>query len=235
MDTGQLFDALVDFTETIANPFEVGPVLYRLTDTVIDVLHVDGAGVMLADPGAELHFVAASDARAEKAERFEDRTHEGPCFEVWRTGEPVTVGDLRNSDRWQDYAEHALNLGVVAVASWPLQAHGQRIGALNVYSESVRAWPAEEIQAGSVLAAMASSYILNANRLAASQQLAQQLQHALDSRVIIEQAKGVLSHQHGIAMQAAFDLLRRHARNHNARIHDVATAIVEGHLTLPAE
>lgn len=233
MDTSQLFAAVISFTEAISSPFEVGPVLYRLTDTVIDVIDVAGAGIMLAQPDGELHFVAASDARGETLERYQDRTQEGPCFHAWSTGQPAMVADLRRSDRWSRYASHALHIGVTAVASWPLQAHGQRLGALNAYSEHARDWSSEDIQGGAVLAALASGYIVNSTRLAASQQLTEQLQHALDSRVIIEQAKGVLAHQHGVETQAAFDILRRHARSHNTRIHDVATAVVEGYLILP--
>jgi GAF domain-containing protein len=154
-------------------------VLYRLTDTVVDVLDVAATGIMLADANGELHFVAASDARAEGVERHEDRLREGPSHHVWSTGEPVAVVDLGNDRRWPTYARHALRLGLVAVGSWPLQAHGQRIGIFNVYCERPRRWTDEEMQAAAVL--------------------------------------------------------RRYARSHNARIHDVASAVVRGELTLKKE
>jgi AmiR/NasT family two-component response regulator len=108
----------------------------------------------------------------------------------------------------------------------------QRIGALNLYRRNAQEWPADELDDAQLLADMATGYVLNTRVLHEREKLAAQLQHALDSRVIIEQAKGVIAERHRIDTPAAFELLRRHARNQQQKVHDVASAIVDGHLQI---
>lgn len=234
MSREPLYDALREFARTIQNPYEIGDVLYRLNDTVSDIMCAAGAGIMLGHEG-NLQFVTASDARVSQAESLQDQIGDGPCHEAYRGGERVIIDDLSADRRWPGFSAQVTALGLHAIAALPMRAFGEVIGALNVYREAPGAWSAEDLDAGELLSDIASGYILNAQRLQASQRLAEQLQIALDSRVIIEQAKGVLAAKLGTDPDSAFNLLRRHARGVNRKLHDVATDVVKGGLEIPPD
>jgi len=229
-----LYDALREFARTIQNPFEIGDVLYRLNDTVSDVLRAAGAGIMLGTEG-NLQFVTASDARVSQAERLQDELDDGPCHEAFHEGQRVVMGDLSADDRWPGFCTQVTALGLHAMAALPMKAFGEVIGALNVYRDTPGEWSEEDLDAGELLSDIASGYILNAQRLQASQRLAEQLQMALDSRVIIEQAKGILAAKLGTDPDSAFSLLRRHARGANRKLHDVAQDVVKNGLEIPPD
>jgi GAF domain-containing protein len=229
-----LYDALREFARTIQNPFEIGDVLYHLNDTVSDVLRAAGAGIMLGTEG-NLQFVTASDARVSQAERLQDELDAGPCHEAFTGGRRVIIADLRAEDRWPEFTTQVIGLGLHAIAALPMKAFGEVIGALNVYRDEPGEWSEEDLDAGELLSAVASGYILNAQRLQASQRLAEQLQIALDSRVIIEQAKGILAAKLGTDPDSAFNLLRRHARSANRKLHDVANDVVRNGLEIPPD
>ena len=220
------YSALREFAQTISNPFEIGDVLYRLNDTATDILEADGAGIMLMDGAGELQFVTATDSRTAQVEQLQDALGDGPCYQAFRTSKRTLVEDLAAVDAWDDLPERAMELGFGSIAGLPLRAHGQTIGALNVYRNQTGKWSDEHVEAAELLADIVSGYILSAQRLEATRALADQLQIALDSRVIIEQAKGALSVRLGTDVQAAFDLLRRYARGRNLHLHDVAHRVV---------
>lgn len=206
--------------------------LYHLTDQVVAVLGVDGAGVSLARDGEKLTFVTATDAKVTAIEDQQIAHDEGPCHDAFHTGEVVVVRDLETEQRWPDYRQAALVHGARAVVGIPMPVGEQRIGALNVYHHSPRDWSDEQVDVAQVLADMASGYILNATTLAESRSLADQLQHALDSRVVVEQAKGIVAERGDIAPQDAFELIRAHARRTGTRVHDTAQQVVDGVLDL---
>jgi GAF domain-containing protein len=231
-DQSALKRAFADYARTIAGRYDIGDVLYRLTDQVTEVLGVDGAGVSLRDADATLQFVTASDETITRAERAQVEAQEGACHDAFASGQVVTVADLTAEQRWPTFRRRALDVGLRAVAGIPLRVEDQRIGALDVYSRTPREWPADDVADAQLLADMASGYIVNATRLTERERRAAQLQHALDSRVVIEQAKGIVAERHQIDPATAFHRLRVHARGHQARIHDVARAVVEGRLRL---
>lgn len=235
MVSNRLYVALREFAQTITNPFEIGDVLYRLNDTATDILEADGSGIMLVDGRGDLQFVTATDSRTAQVEALQDSLGDGPCYEAFRMSKRNIIEDLGDIDRWEDYPEQAMGLGFHSIAALPLRAHGETLGALNVYREAAGAWSDEHVEAAELLADIVSGYILSARRLEASQALAQQLQIALDSRVIIEQAKGVLAARIGIDVDMAFDVLRRFARSRNALLHDVARRVVHEALEIPAD
>ena len=160
----------------------------------------------------------------------------GPCIDAVTTAEPVTVSDLDEGDtnqRWPEYGNAAKTAGIRAVAGIPMLAEGSAIGAVNLYFNQPRNWPAEDIRVATVIANIATGYLVHASAARQHQRTSEQLQQALSTRLIIEQAKGVLATQGEIDVDEAFLLLRKHARDHGIRIHDVARAIIEGDLHLP--
>jgi GAF domain-containing protein len=162
-----------------------------------------------------------------------DRDHEQlhpfpcPCRDAYSTGEVVRVSDVREeSTRWPEYSASASRLSIAGVASIPMRLADQNIGALNLYAPVPRLWSDQDMAVAGMLADMATSYLVNASKLRQQEQLSEQLQRALHSRVVIEQAKGITAQQHSVTIDEAYQLMRRHARNNNASLRAVAEAIV---------
>jgi GAF domain-containing protein len=231
-DQSALLRVFADYARTISRRYEIGEVLYRLTDQAVELLPVDGAGVSLGDPEHVLRFVSATDERVTNVEEEQVKLEQGPCRDAYRSGDCVTAADLAQDERWPEYRQAALAQGFASVAGIPLVAGEQRIGALNLYREAQAEWPADDLQLAQLLADMTTGYIINARNLSMQRQLAEQLQHALDSRIVIEQAKGILAERHGTDPARAFQALRTRARSSNARVHDVARGVVDGSLQL---
>jgi GAF domain-containing protein len=231
-DQQALIRAFADYARTISARYDIGDVLYRLTDQVVEVLDVDGAGVSLGDADGALRFVTATDEGIMRIEEQQVTLGEGPCHDAFTSGDRVTSADLTAEDRWPGYTGEALTQGCRAVAGIPMLAGEQRVGALNLYVRRAREWPADELDIAQVLADMATGYIINVRTLSESERTTAQLQHALDSRVLVEQAKGILAERHGIATAAAFERLRAHARERNSKVHDVAQAVIDGSVRL---
>jgi len=166
-------------------------------------------------------------------ERIQEEQQAGPCRDAYDTGEAVRVSDVRQeSARWPEFSETAARVGVAGVAGIPMRLADQIIGALNLYSSQPRDWSDEDIAVAGVLADVATSYVVNASKLRQQEQLSEQLQHALESRVIIEQAKGITAQQNSVTVDQAYRLMRGHARNNNASLRTVAEAIVAVGLTV---
>lgn len=232
VDRLALLGAYEDFAEALLGPYEIGDVLYRLTDRVVEVLSIEGAGVCLARDGGDLKLITSSDRRAAAIEDQQVAMSDGPCHEAFRSNRQVRISDLREDCPWPGYCEVALRQGMHAVASLPMPVGERRLGALDLYRVEPTPWNDDEIRVAQVLANMASGYILNNLELSQSRTLTEQLQSALDSRVIVEQAKGVLSGRTGITTNEAFSRLRDHARTTNAKLRDVCRRVVEGELDL---
>jgi GAF domain-containing protein len=232
VDHDALLGACTDYARTILGRYDVAHVLDRLSEQVTEVLAVPGVGISVGGDNGELRFATASRESVMRVEESQLEVAEGPCHDAWRNGEVVVVNDLSRTSRWPIYTPVALAAGWKAVAGVPMIVEDQHVGALNRYQDEPHDWTTEELRAAQLLADMATGYIVNARTLTESVELAQQLQHALDSRVVIEQAKGVLAGQHGLDTELAFELLRRHARNRGRKLHDVAREVVEGTLEL---
>jgi GAF domain-containing protein len=222
-----LVDAVRDFTYSIVNPYDLEAVLDRLTDQAATVLVAAGVGIMLEDRDGHLRFAAASNETITQAERHQGHLREGVCYEAFRTQQTVAVPDLRATRRWPAYRARVMELGLQAVLGAPMNAHGQTIGVLNVYRDEASSWTGDDIDATEILAAMGAAYILHANQLRATRQLADQLQGALDSRVMIERAKGILMERTGVDAATAFETLRAASMQANRRLRDIATELVE--------
>lgn len=218
---------LSEFAGALLTPYEVHTALGELADRVAEVLGLAGSGVSLARDG-RLEFDTAHGAAIAEIERVQERSQVGPCVTAFRTGRVVLVPDLTACrDRWPQYCDAAARAGIAAVASLPMQLNGGPVvGALNLYADRPRDWPEEDVAAATVLADMATAYLINASQHHKQVALNEQLQHALDSRVIIEQAKGALAARRQITADEAFDRIRRYARSHQATVTSVADAVV---------
>ena len=231
-DRDVLNRALIEFADTLIQGYGASVLLKELSERVAEVLSVDGAGVSLADDKGVLCFVTATDPRTGRLCALQLGSGQGPCWGAYATGEPVFAADLRTVDQWPKFAGAAVEAGVLAAAGVPMPIEGQTIGVLNLYTTTPTEWADEPLTAARALVGMATAYVLNVRRAERSQRLADQLQHALYSRVVIEQAKGMLAERLHMDVNDTFELLRRHARNHSERLDDVAAAVVNGTLRL---
>jgi GAF domain-containing protein len=214
------------FAVVLPARYDLETVLTELTESVTAVLGLSGAGVTMADDG-RLRFVTAVSEASGDLERNQEQQQAGPCRDAYDTGDVVRVTDVREeSARWPEFSAAATHLSVAGVAGIPMRLADQIIGALNLYASRPRVWSDEEIAVAGVLANVATSYVVNASKLRQQEQLTEQLQHALESRVVIEQAKGITAQQNSVTIDQAYQLMRGHARNNNASLRLVAEAIV---------
>jgi GAF domain-containing protein len=223
----QLFlQTLSRFAVVLPARYDLEAALSELTESVTAVLGLSGSGVTMAENG-RLRFVTAVSAASGELERTQEDQQAGPCREAFDTGVVVRVTDVRlESARWPEFSATAKRLGVAGVAGIPMRLADDMIGALNVYAAGPREWSDEDISVAAVLADVATSYVVNASKLRQQEQLSEQLQQALESRIIIEQAKGITAQQHAVSIDKAYQLMRRHARSNNASLRVVAEAIV---------
>lgn len=228
----QLFvDTVLDFTEKLVSPFEIGEALYELAERLTALLALAGSGVIL-ESGSRLQAATAVPRALLQLENYQVEHQEGPCVFAHQSGEVQVINDLRQERDWPGYRQIAAQVGVRSVVGIPMKLAGESIGAINLYNTHARAWSRVDLRSALVMTNIATAYLLSSAALTKQTALADQLQHALDSRVLVEQAKGVLAEAKGISVEAAYELVRRYARNGGLRVHDVACAIIDRTLTL---
>jgi transcriptional regulator with GAF, ATPase, and Fis domain len=227
MDTGLLSDTFIDLADTMVADFDVIDFLHMLADRSTRLLSVDAAGVLLADPRGQLRVAAASSEAVGLVELFQIQNDQGPCLDCFHTGQPVTAADLTGPEqRWPRFAAAAAQAGFRAVHALPMRLRDQVIGALNLFSAQANPLGQDDLRTGQALADVATIGLLQERNVRRAETLAEQLQAALNSRVVIEQAKGRLAGRLGLDMDQAFALLRGHARNTNRRLTDVARQVI---------
>lgn len=221
--------ALVGLADTLVDDYDIIDLLDRLVGYSVELLAADAAGILLADFQRTLRVVASSNEDAEVMELLQLQADQGPCMECFSTGAPVSVPDLADAaGRWPVFVAAVAERGAYrSVHALPLRLRGEAIGTMNLFHGQPGALPDADLAAGQALADVATIGILSERAIRRSEVLTEQLQAALSSRVIIEQAKGVLAHRGNLSMDAAFDRLRRYARTHNARLSEVARQVVE--------
>ena len=233
MDGELLSETFVELTDTMVADFDVIDFLHVLTDRSVQLLDVSAAGLLLADPRGELRVVAASSEAARLLELFQLQNHEGPCLDCYRTGRPVEATDLAaEARRWPRFAAAAQRAGFTAVQALPMRLREQVIGALNLFRADAGAFAPADVRVGQALADVATISLLHERNVRLSDTLNEQLQTALNSRVVIEQAKGKLAERLGLDMDQAFSLLRKYARARNLRLSDLAQAFIDGSETV---
>jgi transcriptional regulator with GAF, ATPase, and Fis domain len=228
MDSQLLSDTFVGLADTMVADFDVIDFLHMLTDRSVRLLAASAAGVVLADPRGELRVAAASSEAAELVELFQIQNDEGPCLDCFRTGKPVSATGLSAQDRrWPRFGAAAAQAGFDAVEALPMRLRDQVIGALNLFRASSGTFDPVDLRIGQALADVATIGLLQDRYVRRSEAVAEQLQGALNSRVVIEQAKGKLAERLSVDMDRAFGLLRDYARNNNQQLTDVARNFVD--------
>lgn len=228
MDSELLSGTFVELADTMVADFDVIDFLHILTDRSVSLLTVSAAGVMLADPRGELRVAAASSEAAGLMELFQLQNDEGPCLDCFRTGRPVTAADLTGPDqRWPQFAAAAERAGFRTVEALPMRLRNEVIGALNLFRAAAEPLSPADLRVGQALADVATIGLLQERAVRRVETVAEQLQGALNSRVVVEQAKGKLAERLSIDMDSAFGQLRAYARNSNQRLTDVARNFVD--------
>jgi GAF domain-containing protein len=232
---GLLAQTFVQLADSLVNDFDVVELLTLVADRCVEVLDVDAAGLMLLAPEGDLRVMASSSEAMRILELFEIQNEEGPCFDSYRSGEPVVNQDLvAVNGRWPRFAREALEAGFHSVHALPLRAHDKVIGALNLFYEKSGEIDSVHVAVAQAFADVASIAILQYRATLESQVLNEQLQQALNSRVVIEQAKGMVAQRRNLDMARAFNVLRAYARNNNLRLADVAQDVITGILSSSA-
>ncbi|HZG92363.1 MAG TPA: GAF and ANTAR domain-containing protein [Pseudonocardia sp.] len=221
---GRAFVALAD---TLDDDYDIIDLLDRLVHYSVDLLAADAAGIMLGGGRGELHVVAASSKDARTAELLQLQNDQGPCMDCFRSGQPVGVPDLHDAvHRWPGFATAVNRSGAYrSVHALPLRLRGQAIGAMNLFHRLPGPLPAVDLALGQALADVATIGILQERSVRHVAEDNEHLQTALNTRVIVEQAKGLVAQKLGLSMDAAFDQLRRYARSNNRRLAELARDI----------
>jgi GAF domain-containing protein len=227
--------SLVEMADTLVEDYDVVDLLTGVADRCVSLLDVSAAGVMLASPEGGLALVASSSEAMRLLELFELQAKEGPCLDAFRTGEPVEHENLEaGAGRWPAFSTAAIDTGFRSALALPLRLREVTLGALNLLSVTREPMREADIIVARAFADLAALSISQHRATTDAQRLNEQLSAALTSRVVIEQAKGVLSERAGINLAEAFTRLRAYARSNNLRLTDVAQAAVNGTLDAQA-
>jgi GAF domain-containing protein len=227
----RLAQAFVELADTLVVGFDLMEFLQTLTERCVELLEVDAAGLLLADGHGALRLVAASTEQARVAELFQIQNDEGPCLDCYRTGQPIVVGDVSAgpaATRWPRFAAAAAQMGFGGVHAIPMRLRDQVIGTLNLFRGAPNGMDPAVARAARALVDIATIGILQERAVHQQELVASQLQAALNSRVMIEQAKGVLAERHQMTPDQAFGMLRRYARNNNRPLTELAGDVIRG-------
>lgn len=228
MNDEVLFATLIELADTTTTGFDLVSMADRLVGACVEVLGVTAAGIMLADQRKSLRVFASTNEETRMLELLELQNNDGPCLEAFNTGTQIAGVDLsRFTDRWPHFTRAASAAGINTAYAVPMRLRDQTIGALNLFEAGTEPLSAHGMNVARVLADMAAIGIINHWSIRQQEVLAQQLQSALNSRVIIEQAKGVLAERQGLSMGEAFDYLRATARASRRPIAEVAAETVD--------
>jgi GAF domain-containing protein len=224
-----LTDLFVEVADTLVADFDLVDFLHNLTDRAAEISGADAVGLLLADQEGVLRFMAASNETAQMLELFQLQNAEGPCLDCYVAGEPVVNADLTGAGtRWPQFAPAAEGAGLRSVHAFPLRLRSQRLGALNLFSRDRALFQPHDVSVIQALADIATIAIIQERSISRAERLSDQLQGALDSRVVIEQAKGALAQLEGSSPDEAFQLMRSQARSTRRRLLDVAHEVLGG-------
>jgi GAF domain-containing protein len=228
IEADDLADVFVDVADTLVADFDLIEFLHSVARHATRVSSAATAGVLITGRDRGLHHVGASSDDAHLLELFQLQYAEGPCVDCYASGEAVLVPDLTTAaDRWPVFAPRALELGMAAVYAFPMRLRERVIGGLNVFHTTHEEFSSRELRVLQALADMATISLIQEQAIARAEVVTEQLQVALNSRIVVEQAKGAVARTFGISVDAAFELLRNHARANQRRLTDVAHQVVE--------
>ncbi len=227
-----LIATFVELTDVLVDQFDVVDLLTRLTNRCVEALDVNAAGLLLADPSGELRVVASSSEAMHTLELLELQSSEGPCFECFHSGAPSVNTHLTAIDHpWPTFGPRAIAAGFLSVSALPMRLRGRTIGALNLFRCDVSDLSERDLVAAQAFADVATIGILQNRAVEEAHIVNGQLTEALNSRIVIEQAKGMVAEHSGADMAMSFDKLRNHARSHNLRLGDLAALVISGDIS----
>jgi GAF domain-containing protein len=225
---GRLAHAFVELADTLVEEFDVVDLLARLGERCVELFGAAAAGLLLADGQGALRLMAATSEAMETVEVFQLQNAEGPCLDCYRSAEPVEVEDLaRAGERWPLFAPVAREAGFRSAHAFPLRLRGRVLGALNLFRAAPGRFEPSDVVFAQALADVATIAIIQHRAAHDAQTLSEQLHLALNSRILIEQAKGVIAEQSGLDMDQAFAHLRRYARRHQRLLGEVAQDVID--------
>lgn len=234
IDSDRLAAVLVEVADTLVDEFDLIDFLQRVTAHASELVSARICGLMLADRRGRLRLMAASDERAEMLELFQSQTDEGPCVDSFRTGAGIVVTDLQDAtERWPRFAPHCLAAGFKSIHAFPMRLRGDVIGALNMFGTHPGAMDDVDVRVIQALTDIATIALLQERAIARGELLAEQLQSALDSRIVVEQAKGFLAQLHGVSPDEAFTRLRSYCRGRGLTLRSVALAVTTDPANVP--
>jgi GAF domain-containing protein len=225
--------AFVKLADTLTDDYDVVDLLHTLVDECTAILDAQAGGLMLAGADGKLGLVASTSTRADLVEMMQLSAGKGPSIDCFSSGQPVGVADIENAmEEWPEFRAEALTQGFRSLYATPMRLRGEIIGTLNLMRTRVGILNSRDAEAAKALADVATIGILQERLIHERGIVADQLQRALESRILIEQAKGMLSEIGGISVDVAFENMRAYARSNNLRLRDVAERIVERSINL---
>jgi GAF domain-containing protein len=235
ISTSRLSDLFVEVADTLVDDFDLIDFLHHVATNAAEITSSTAVGLMLDDHEGNLRFMAASSEDARLLELFQLQNSEGPCLDAHRTGEEVSDIVIADSTaRWPVFAPRAAELGLRSAHCFPLRLRDHVIGAMNTFRTDARPMSPEERRVSRALADLATIGLMQERALRRAEELTEQLQFALNSRIVIEQAKGAVARTLDIDVDAAFGVLRAYARQHRLRLTDVARDVVADRAALQA-
>ena len=231
----RLARTLVELADTLVDDFDVVELLTLLVHRSVELLDATAAGLVLAEADGRLRLIASTSEAMETVELFQVQNDQGPCLDCYHSGEPVLVDDLaEQAARWPRFVPFAIGAGFRGAHALPMRLRGQIVGALNLFRSEPGGLAHADVSAGQALADVATIAILQSRTMSESHALTDQLQHALHSRIAIEQATGMVAEWAGVGVGEAFARLRSYARSHQRQLTAVAEEVVAGALGIEA-
>ena len=230
-----LTDTFVVLADTLVDNYDVIDFLQTLTERCVELLDTSAAGVMLADATGRLRHAACSSEQMRLVELFELQLEEGPCFDAFHQRTAVRCDDIADATtRWPSFAPHADAAGFVATTAVPMRLRAQAVGSLNMFSTTTPALRDDDLRVAQAIADVATIGILQERAIRDGRELSNHLEAALQSRIVIEQAKGIVAEHQKIGVDLAFERIRTFARTHNRLLSETARDLVAGRLSSTA-
>lgn len=221
----------VELADTMVDEFDVVEFLHHLAERCVELLDCSEAGLLLTDAKGALRVMASSSERSATLDLLQSQNEEGPCFECFHRGVPIFSEDLEaDTDRWPQFAPAALHQGLRSVQAIPMRVHGNTVGALNLFRAQPGRLAASDLPLAQGMADIAAISLLQERSLRESRGVVAQLERALTSRVVIEQAKGIVAERARINVDIAFERMRAYARERNVRLSDLARDLIDGNV-----
>ncbi|TDW29314.1 GAF and ANTAR domain-containing protein [Cryobacterium psychrophilum] len=229
----QVSSAFVKLTDTLVGEYDVLDVLHTLVEVSVDLLDAESAGLLLVDPNGELQVLASTSEESQLVEILQSQAGVGPCIDAFRTGTVVTISDIATEgSQYPEFQAAALSQGFHSVHAIPMRVRPNTIGALNLFRKNTGRLTEEDAAIGQALADVATISILQERTVRENTVVNEQLQRALNSRILIEQAKGVIAQRSQVNMNEAFNRLRAYARSHNELMHESAEKVISSTVQL---